>query len=346
MSEITIHGYKANPGQHAFYRMPVSRLASGLELQLPLHILHGEKPGPRLMLTAVSHGDATTGFEVIRQVMEQVDLKELCGTIIAIPMQNPLAFEWDWRNTPLDCYNMNRTYPGNDRGWVTEQMAAVVSPFCDEADALIDWHGGGYGDAINYVLCKLGADEVDEDSLLNKINQMGKIFGYEFMYGGKPAGPAAAYAGSLTDYMICKGKPAIVAEVGTGLASLHERFVGDSVRGVFNVMKDMGMYPGKPVLPKTQWLVKTRSVTRPKNGGMFYPVIGPEYINRTVPKGTLIAVIRDPLSTEVIEEMRAPFEKTVFLDIRAMMTKVHPGDYAYIMADMTDAERFDNEAGA
>ena len=58
---------------------------------------------------------------------------------------------------------------------MTEQMAAVVSPFCDEADALIDWHGGGYGDAINYVLCKLGADEVEEDSLLNKINHMGKM---------------------------------------------------------------------------------------------------------------------------------------------------------------------------
>ena len=41
MSEITIHGYTARPGQHAFYRMPVSKLASGLELQLPLHILHG-----------------------------------------------------------------------------------------------------------------------------------------------------------------------------------------------------------------------------------------------------------------------------------------------------------------
>ncbi len=90
-------------------------------------------------------------------------------------------------------------------------------------------------------------------------------------------------------------------------------------------MKDMGMYPGEPVIPETQWIVKTRSVTRPKNGGMFYPMVGPEYVNKTVPKGTLIAVIRDPLTMEVIEEMHAPFEETVFLDMRVMMTKVHPG---------------------
>ena len=99
-----------------------------------------------------------------------------------------------------------------------------------------------------------------------------------------------------------------------------------SVRGVFNVMKDMGMYPGKPILPKTQWIIKTRGLDRPNNGGMFYPMVGAEYLNKSVPKGTLIAVVRDPQTTEVIEEMRAPFEETVFLDMRIMMTKVHPGD--------------------
>ncbi len=91
-------------------------------------------------------------------------------------MQNPLAFEWDWRNTPQDCYNMNRTYPGNSRGWVTEQMASVVSPLCDYADALIDWHGGGYGDAIHYVLSKLGPSEDADDELLSRINHMAKTF--------------------------------------------------------------------------------------------------------------------------------------------------------------------------
>lgn len=72
-------------------------------------------------------------------------------------------------------------------------------------------------------------------------------------------------------------------------------------------------------------------------------MVGPEYVNKTVPKGTLIAVIRDPLTMEVIEEMHAPFEETVFLDMRVMMTKVHPGDYAYIMADISDAQRIDNK---
>lgn len=343
MSNSVINGYIVKQGAHAFYKMHVAKLASGLDLVIPLHILKGEKDGPTLMLTALSHGDATTGFEVIRQVMEQVDLKELSGTIVAVPLQNPLAFEWDWRNTPQDCYNMNRTYPGTSRGWVTEKMAAVISPLCDYADALIDWHGGGYGDAINYVLSKLGPAEVGTDILADKIQHMACTYGLEFMYGGKPAGPDAAYAGTLSDYMITRGKPAIVAEVGTGDPAVHDKIVPMSVRGVFNVMKDMGMYPGKPILPKSQWIIKSRALIRPNNGGMFYPVVGAEYLNKSVPKDTLIAVVRDPQTTEVIEEMRAPFEETVFLDMRIMMTKVHPGDYAYIIGNLTDAKRIDND---
>ena len=64
MSNSVINGYIVKQGEHAFYKMHVAKLASGLDLVLPLHILKGEKDGPTLMLTALSHGDATTGFEV------------------------------------------------------------------------------------------------------------------------------------------------------------------------------------------------------------------------------------------------------------------------------------------
>lgn len=54
MGSVTIKGYEAKAGEHVFYRMPVSKLASGLELELPLHILNGKEEGPVLMLTALS----------------------------------------------------------------------------------------------------------------------------------------------------------------------------------------------------------------------------------------------------------------------------------------------------
>lgn len=81
---------------------------------------------------------------------------------------------------------------------------------------------------------------------------------------------------------------------------------------------------------------------RPKKGGMFYPECGPEYLNKVVKKGTLMATIRNPLTLEIIEEMYAPCDETVFLDMRAQMMKVHPGDYAYILGNRATATRVDN----
>ncbi len=338
MPEIVVRGIHVGEKEYVKKMIPVTLMASGVEMVLPVHILNGARPGPKLMLTALSHGDATTGFEVIRRFIESLDLEKLSGAIIAMPCQNPVAFEWDSRNTPIDQSNMNRTYPGNERGWFSDQMAYAVAQFCEDADMLIDWHGGGYGDLINYVLINRAEGELGE-----KIRKMGFAYGLEYLYNGKPAGPAAAYAGTLTDYMIHLGKPAIVAEVGTGLNLPPELdIIPNSVRGVYNVMKLNGMYPGEIEVPDTQYMINERPLTRPKKGGMFYPEVGPEYINKSVPKGTLLATIRNPLTLEVVEQMFAPCDETVFLDMRVTMTKVHPGDYAYILGNKKNATRVDN----
>lgn len=191
--------------------------------------------------------------------------------------------------------------------------------------------------AINYVLLKLNGGEYVDAGV-----EMGRAYGLEYLYGGKPAGALNSYAGSLTDYMLSLGKPAIIAEVGHGM---HLEFdqTALSVQGVFNVLKYIGAYPGKPILPKTQYFLQERPLLRPRNGGMFYPECGPELLNKVVPKGTLLATIRNPLSLEVIEQMHAPCEETVFLMMRGMMSAVNPGGYAYILGERKTARKFENE---
>ena len=146
MAEVVIQGHKVGSYTRDYFTLPVSYMANGSKMEIPVHVVNGARPGPKLML-------------------ETVDMDKLSGTIIAVPCQNPVAFEWNRRNTPLDSYNMNRTFPGNAKGWFTEQLAATISPLCDDADYLIDWHGGEYGMAINYVLLKLnGGDYRDGKS--------------------------------------------------------------------------------------------------------------------------------------------------------------------------------------
>ena len=91
MSKVTICGIEAGPKERVYGTLPVTTMANGSDLSIPVHILNGANPGPRILLTAVSHGDATTGLEVIRQVLESVNLEELSGTVIAVPCQNPIG---------------------------------------------------------------------------------------------------------------------------------------------------------------------------------------------------------------------------------------------------------------
>ena len=43
-----------------------------------------------------------------------------------------------------------------------------------------------------------------------------------------------------------------------------------------------------------------------------------------------------PYTFETLEEIRAPFERSLMILLRGAITKVHPGDYAYMVAEATE----------
>jgi uncharacterized protein len=55
-------------------------------------------------------------------------------------------------------------------------------------------------------------------------------------------------------------------------------------------------------------------------------------------RGTLLGVTRNPQTFEVLEEFRAPFERTLLVLVRGAVSKVHAGDYAYMLGDAGTAE--------
>src|SRR5438105_12409245 len=105
-----------------YEKIPVTTLASGFELFIPLHRLDGRSPGPTLGLSAVVHGDEPLTNEVIRQVLTRVDPAELRGSILAVPIVNTLAFETLTRHTPIDMLDLNRNFPAGPAGRLGEQI--------------------------------------------------------------------------------------------------------------------------------------------------------------------------------------------------------------------------------
>lgn len=307
-----------SPGKR-FTWLPVTTLASGMELRIPVHIVTGSQPGPTLGITAGIHGDEYLPLAAVREVVQQLDPGQLKGTVIALPVVNPLAIETQTRHTTTDMLNLNRVFPGDPHGWLTEQLAAVVcEQFLPEIEYLIDLHAGGAQPIVDYVYI-----QNDEG--------MSRAFGFPALY--RPAHP---YTGTLTGVAQDHNVACVVVEMGGGMLE-NDLYLARGVRGIYNVLKYLNMLPGTPEVPEQQTVVTEMSVIRPHKGGLLYPGVKFEDIGTVVPRDTLLGTVVSPYTFDVLEEIRAPYAQNLMILLRPAITKVHPGDYAYMVADAASA---------
>jgi predicted deacylase len=119
-------------------------------IELPLFEARGSRDGPRVCLLAGVHGCEYASIEALTRFMRQLDSSALCGSVIAAPIVNMPAFRA--RSpfvTPGDGKNLNRCFPGDPGGTVSDVLAHhVFTELIEPADALIDLHGGDLVEAL------------------------------------------------------------------------------------------------------------------------------------------------------------------------------------------------------
>jgi predicted deacylase len=130
---------RLQPLQHHERRLRVSD-TDGTEVRV--HVLMGAQPRPCLALVAGVHGDEYDGILALQGVVQDVAADLLAGSLLVIPVANPLAFGAAARHTPEDGRDLNRAFPGNPNGTVTERLASLL---CDNvltsADLVFSLHG-------------------------------------------------------------------------------------------------------------------------------------------------------------------------------------------------------------
>ena len=299
-------------------RIPVARLSNGHQLDVVVHEIEGSADGPTLAIVAGIHGDEPLSIETVRQLLESLEHDELQGRVVAIPVANVYAFQTLTRNTPLDMTNLNRVFPGDPDGVLTEQLArTIVDNLLPGAEVLIDFHSGGNLATVDYVY-------MHEDGPLSA------SFGCEILYR------SASYAGSLGDYARSQGVKVVVSELGGG-QQLNEHYIAKGVRGARNVMKLLGMLDGEPEVPDRQVIVERMSYIRPHQGGLMLSNVTASRLGEEVPGGFQLATIIDPATFEVLEVIKTPYDPSLLVLVREPMTKVDPGDYGFIIADGNSA---------
>lgn len=133
---------RVRPGQHKSLALPITRLVTGADVDLPIRVMHGKEDGPTIWVNAAIHGDEVVGIEVIRQVMAGLDPKKLRGTLIAMPIVNVLGFMNKSRYLP-DRRDLNRSFPGSQRGSLASRIAhLMMTEVISKCSVGIDLHTG------------------------------------------------------------------------------------------------------------------------------------------------------------------------------------------------------------
>lgn len=301
--------------EHEISRVPVATIANGHVLELSVHTIEGGRgTGPTLGLIAGIHGDEPLGIETLRRFATELDPSSIAGRLVVLPVANPYAFQSLTRNTPLDMNNLNRIFPGDPNGMLSEQLAhAIVEQIVPVCDVLIDFHSGGNLATVDYVYLH------DDEGLA-------EAFGCEILFRGP------SYAGSLGDHARTNGVPTVVSELGGG-QQRNDYYIEKGLRGIRNVMKKLGMLEGEPEVPPRQLIVDELIILRPHHGGLMISNVDATRLGEAVPAGTELGRVVSPYTFEVLETVIAPFDPTLLVLVREPVTKTDPGDYGFMVAN-------------
>lgn len=122
---FTIGGQTIAPGERRLVDLPVSKLSNHTPITLPVHVLHGESPGPAMFVSAAVHGDELNGVEIIRRVLRTLAPGNIKGTLLCVPVVNAYGFIGRSRYLP-DRRDLNRSFPGSPNGSLAARLAHLL----------------------------------------------------------------------------------------------------------------------------------------------------------------------------------------------------------------------------
>jgi hypothetical protein len=285
-----------------------ARISRGTQrVDLPVWVAFGRQVGPTGLLSAGIHGDEVHAITLLHRFVRQLDLKQLAGRLLIVPVANVSGFHTGSRTVPEDGRDLNRCFPGNPRGTFSERIAYFIfTELAAAADWGVDLHDSGAGSLL------LPHARVHDQELVG----LGAAFGTDIlMKTTLPPGYRGIFSiEARKHYRRCF----FHVEVGGG-AILWEHMIRKGITGLRNLLIYEGMLPGKLVLPRRQFFLPGRDdLARPAPiEGLLTQHVA---LGQAVVKGGPLATIENPLNQERAV-IRAPTNGIVHdLNVRAKVS--------------------------
>lgn len=257
----------------------------------------------RISIVTGIHGDELEGqyvcLEVARRIEEQIE--KLTGIVDIYPAMNPLGMDSITRGIPAFDLDMNRLFPGNIEGNMTEYLAAEIIKDVAGSDLVIDIH------ASNIYLTEIPQIRINELHE-EKLVPFAKESNVDFVWiHGASTVLESTFAYSLNS----TGTPCLVVEMGVGMRITKE-YGHQLTDGIMNLMQKLGIWSEKqapvrkPIISKDPDDVSYLNATV---GGLFIPNV---HHWEELKKGDLIGRIMNPLTGKVMDEVISPVDGILF----------------------------------
>ena len=256
-------------------------------IEIPLATVEGAQPGPSAVITAGIHGCEYPGIAAAIRLFKELDPAELAGTVKIVTISSVNAFEArQMFHSPIDGKNVNRVFPGDERGSYSEVLAYHLMRIIETGDYYLDLHGGDMVEDLDaFSIYHRGeSEELDRRSY-----EIAKYYGLPNLVstvaGGTWPDDGTTYANAVTRAKI----PAAIVEAG-GVGRLDEKSVQMHMRGLRNTLRHFGNLPGTAEEPDTQDIFSDMVWLFSSCKGFFYLTIE---TGAWLKKGQVIGHIED-----------------------------------------------------
>ncbi len=276
---FTINGASIEAGQREEVDLRVAPTYTHDDLSMTVKVIRGKKDGPTLFISAAIHGDEINGVEIIRRLLQSKSLRNLRGTLLAIPIVNVHGFLNQSRYLP-DGRDLNRVFPGSAKGSLAGRVAhTFIEEIVSKCTHGIDLHTGSRH--------RSNFPQIRADLEHPGTKAMTEAFGVPLALDSRIRdGSLRQCAGDL-------GIPVILYEAGEALR-FDEVYIRAGVKGIINVMREIGMLPAsrrKSSKQTTTFSDQTYWVRAPESGVLRTLVP----LGARVERNQVIGMVADPL---------------------------------------------------
>jgi predicted deacylase len=290
--------------------LEVAKSRSGFSADIPVHLFAGARPGLTLLVEAAVHGNEIIGTIGILNVVEKLDPAQMSGNLIAVPVLNRLGFELQDRGSRIDGRDLLRLFPGKPRGGVNDQLVHhYFNEVVKQADVMIDFHAGGRTAYERYVLFAADRDPKNRSPIEQARRKLVVAFGLD----SAAFFPRGIFTGTDTEDSIEEaGVVMFQPELGggTGWLANGQSNVAVAERGIWNVMKAMGILEGQPETDGPTCTIYDAAVVlwKPPVDGLFIRKKG---FGELVKEGEIYGVLQDPYTGDELGAIPNTREATV-----------------------------------